>query len=96
MLTRGSKFYDCSRKIQDRRIGKGLTKERLAEMFEVSTDTILLLNTDEEVINRSPLHLGSIYLVVKDFKKSVAFMNSFLVSVFLNVVVAEISLWTGF
>ena len=94
-------------KIQELRIGKGLTQERLAEMlevsrqsvskwelgqavpdvdkiirmselFNVSTDTILLRNTDEEAVNQNPLHLGSIYLVVKDFEKSVAFYEKFL------------------
>ena len=93
--------------IQDLRIGKGLTQERLAEMlevsrqsvskwelgqavpdvdkiirmselFNVSTDTILLRNTEEEVVNQNPLHLGSIYLVVKDFEKSVEFYEKFL------------------
>ena len=92
--------------IQDLRIGKGLTQERLAEMlevsrqsvskwelgqavpdvdkiirmselFNVSTDTILLRNTDTEAVNQNPLHLGSIYLVVKDFEKSVAFYEKF-------------------
>ena len=93
-------------KIQDLRIGRGLTQERLAEMlevsrqsvskwelgqaipdvdkiirmselFQVSTDTILLRDTGEEAINKNPLHLGSIYLVVKDFEKSVAFYEKF-------------------
>lgn len=93
-------------KIQDLRIGKGLTQERLADMlevsrqsvskwelgqavpdvdkiirmselFHVSTDTILVRNTDERVADQNPLHLGSIYLVVKDFEKSVAFYEKF-------------------
>lgn len=92
--------------IQGLRIEKGLTQERLAEMlevsrqsvskwelgqavpdvdkiirmselFNVSTDTILLRNTDTEAVNQNPLHLGSIYLVVKDFEKSVAFYEKF-------------------
>lgn len=93
-------------KIQNLRIEKGLTQERLAEMlevsrqsvskwelgqavpdldkiirmselFNVSTDTILLQNKDEEALNQNPLHLGSIYLIVKDFEKSVAFYEKF-------------------
>lgn len=93
--------------IQNLRIQKGLTQERLAEMlevsrqsvskwelgqampdvdkiirmselFDVSTDTILLKNPANEQININPLHLGSIYLVVKDFEKSVEFYEKFL------------------
>ena len=92
--------------IQKLRIQKGLTQERLAEMlevsrqsvskwelgqalpdvdkivrmselFEVSTDTILMKNPQEENVNENPLHLGSIYLVVKDFEKSVDFYERF-------------------
>ena len=95
-----------AQKIQALRIEKGLTQERLAEMlevsrqsvskwelgqavpdvdkiirmselFNVSTDKILLRNTEEEIVNQNPLHLGSIYLVVKDFEKSVAFYEKF-------------------
>ena len=51
---------------------------RKSELFQVSTDTILLRNSDEEAVNRNPLHLGSIYLVVKDFEKSVVFYEKFL------------------
>lgn len=93
--------------IHNLRIQKGLTQERLAEMlevsrqsvskwelgqavpdvdkiirmselFNVSTDTILLKNTEDVQINKNPLHLGSIYLVVKDFEKSVEFYEKFL------------------
>lgn len=93
--------------IQNLRIQKGLTQERLAEMlevsrqsvskwelgqavpdvdkiirmselFDVSTDTILLRNIEDEQVNRNPLHLGSVYLVVKDFEKSVEFYEKFL------------------
>lgn len=92
--------------IQNLRIKKGLTQERLAEMldvsrqsvskwelgqavpdvdkiirmsdlFDVSTDTLLLHNYDDEV-NTNPLHLGSIYLIVKDFERSVDFYEKFL------------------
>lgn len=50
---------------------------RMSELFEVSTDTILLRDrvTDE---NKNPLHLGSIYLVVKDFERSVDFYEKLL------------------
>ena len=93
-------------KIQELRIEKGLTQERLAELmdvsrqsvskwelgqaipdvekiirmselFHVSTDTILLRSTNEVSVNQNPLHLGSIYLVVKDFEKSVEFYEKF-------------------
>lgn len=93
--------------IQNIRIQKGLTQERLAEMlevsrqsvskwelgqavpdvdkiirmselFNVSTDTLLLRNAEEEKVSKNPLHLGSVYLVVKDFEKSVEFYEKFL------------------
>ncbi len=93
--------------IKDLRIQKGLTQERLAELlevsrqsiskwelgqtvpdvdkiicmselFDVSTDTLLLRNTVEAEVNKNPLHLGSIYLVVKDFERSVEFYEKFL------------------
>lgn len=94
-------------KIQELRVQKGLTQERLAELldvsrqsvskwelgqaipdvekiirmselFGVSTDAILLRETKEEEAPANPLHLGSIYLVVKDFEKSVQFYEKFL------------------
>lgn len=94
-------------RIQDLRIEKGLTQERLAEMlevsrqsvskwelgqavpevdkiirmselFDVSTDKILLRDVTDEAIVRNPLHLGSVYLVVKDFERSVDFYEKFL------------------
>lgn len=89
------------------RIERGLTQERLAEMLEVSrqsvskwelgqavpavdtvihlsklfdvtTDVILTGDANEPQKPANPLHLGSIYLVVKDFEKSVAFYEKFL------------------
>ncbi len=51
---------------------------RISELFEVSTDTILLRNLENDKINKNPLHLGSIYLMVKDFEKSVEFYEKFL------------------
>lgn len=94
-------------KIQNLRIERGLTQERLAEMlevsrqsvskwelgqtvpdvdkiiriselFDVSTDEILLKKINDETVNKNPLHLGSVYLVVKDFEKSVEFYEKFL------------------
>ena len=94
-------------RIQELRIQKGLTQERLAEMlevsrqsvskwelgqavpdvdkivrmselFEVSTDAILIGKEEEEPENKNPLHLGSIYLIVKDFERSVGFYEKFL------------------
>lgn len=93
--------------IQNLRVQKGLTQERLAEMlevsrqsiskwelgqavpdvekiirmselFNVSTDTLLLRNAENEQANKNPLHLGSIYLIVKDFERSVEFYEKFL------------------
>lgn len=51
---------------------------RMSELFNVSTDAILLRNTEDEQANKNPLHLGSIYLIVKDFEKSVEFYEKFL------------------
>ena len=93
--------------IQELRIQKGLTQEQLAEMLEVSrqsvskwelgqampdidriirmselfgvsTDKLLLRDAKAEQVNNNPLHLGSIYLVVKDFERSVEFYEKFL------------------
>lgn len=93
--------------IQRIRIQKGLTQERLAEMlevsrqsvskwelgqaipdvekivrmselFDVSTDTLLLREPEEPEVSKNPLHLGSVYLVVKDFERSVTFYEKFL------------------
>ncbi len=51
---------------------------RISELFSVSTDTLLLRNIENEKVNKNPLHLGSIYLVVKDFERSVDFYEKFL------------------
>lgn len=93
--------------IQKLRIQKGLTQERLAEMldvsrqsvskwelgqampdvdriirmselFGVSTDSILLREEEAAQEDKNPLHLGSIYLVVKDFERSVEFYEKLL------------------
>ncbi len=93
--------------IQNLRIQKGLTQERLAEMLEVSrqsiskwelgqaipdvdkiirmselfgvsTDILLLRSSENNQTDKNPLHLGSIYLVVKDFEKSIEFYDKFL------------------
>lgn len=50
---------------------------RMSELFDVSTDTILLRNVPAEK-NKNSLHLGTVYLVVKDFEKSVDFYEKFL------------------
>lgn len=47
---------------------------RMSEIFGVATDKILLPDRNED----NSLHLGSIYLVVKDFEKSVAFYEALL------------------
>lgn len=93
--------------IQELRIQKGLTQEQLAEMlevsrqsvskwelgqampdidriirmselFNVSTDKLLLRDVKAEQVNKNPLHLGSVYLIVKDFERSVEFYEKFL------------------
>ena len=51
---------------------------RLSELFDVTTDEILTGNTGEPDVPANPLHLGCVYLVVKDFEKSVAFYEKFL------------------
>ena len=50
---------------------------RMSELFDVPTDTILLRNAPVEE-NENPLHLGTVYLVVKDFEKSIEFYEKFL------------------
>lgn len=50
---------------------------RMSELFEVSTDAILMKNSTKENVNDNPLHLGSVYLVVKDFERSIAFYETF-------------------
>lgn len=50
---------------------------RMSELFGVSTDAILLRNAEVQE-NKNPLHLGTVYLVVKDFEKSVEFYEKFL------------------
>ena len=49
----------------------------MSQLFNVSTDTILLRDTNEVAMEENPLHLGSIYLVVKDFEKSIEFYEKF-------------------
>lgn len=51
---------------------------RMSELFNVSTDTLLIRNAENEQCNKNPLHLGSIYLIVKDFERSIEFYEKFL------------------
>lgn len=51
---------------------------RMSELFDVSTDEILTGGREEPQITPNPLHLGSVYLVVKDFEKSVTFYEKLL------------------
>ena len=48
----------------------------LSRLFDVSTDQ-LLLDTDERK-KRQELHLGSVYLIVKEFEKSIKFYEKLL------------------
>lgn len=50
---------------------------RISKLFNVSTDTILMQTTAVEQKNENQLHLGSVYLIVKDFEKSLAFYEKF-------------------
>lgn len=50
---------------------------RMSELFDVSTDTLLLRKKEKEHQNKNPLHLGCVYLVVKDFEKSIKFYEEF-------------------
>ena len=51
---------------------------RMGEIFGISCDELLLRNADESCKNKNPLHLGSVYLIVKDFEKSVEFYEKLL------------------
>lgn len=51
---------------------------RIAELFDVSTDTLLLRDAQNIREKKNPLHLGCVYLIVKDFEKSVEFYEKFL------------------
>jgi lactoylglutathione lyase len=49
----------------------------MSKLFDVSTDE-LLLGSEERKRNYQQLHLGSIYLIVKDFEKSIRFYEKLL------------------
>jgi len=51
----------------------------MSRLFHVTTDELLLVNEDSYLKpNKNVLHLGSIYLIVKDFQRSIAFYEAFL------------------
>jgi len=50
---------------------------KMADIFEVSTDTLLLRDATDKAENDNPLHLACIYLVVKNFERSVDFYEKF-------------------
>lgn len=50
----------------------------MSKLFDVSTDAILFNKSEEYTEKKNPLHLGSVYLIVKDFEKSVDFYERFL------------------
>lgn len=92
--------------IQKMRIEHGFTQERLAELLEVSRQSVskwelgqavpevdkiirmselfgvttdeLLLRTSRDEPPGNPLHLGSVYLIVRDFERSVGFYEKLL------------------
>ena len=55
-----------------------IDKVIMSKLFLVGTDEILL--EDEEIKNLRPqeIHLGSIYLIVRDFEKSISFYEQLL------------------
>lgn len=94
-------------RIQQFRINNGLTQEKLAEMLNVSrqsvskwemdqslpevdkivlmsklfgvgTNEILLEAADRKKLRPQELHLGSVYLITRDFEKSIAFYEKLL------------------
>jgi len=51
----------------------------MSRLFQVTTDELLLVNEDMFLKpNKNMLHLGSIYLIVKNFKKSIDFYEKLL------------------
>ncbi len=50
----------------------------ISKIFSVSIDRILLEDTDIKKINPQVLHLGSIYLIVRDFEKAIGFYERLL------------------
>ena len=50
---------------------------KMADLFNVSTDVLLLRDRSENAENDNPLHLACIYLVAKDFDKTVDFYEKF-------------------
>lgn len=94
-------------RIQQLRINNGLTQEKLAEMlnvsrqsvskwemeqslpevdkiilmsklFDVGTNEILLEAEDIKKLRPQEVHLGSVYLIARDFEKSIAFYEKLL------------------
>lgn len=94
-------------RIQQFRVNNGLTQEKLAEMLNVSrqsvskwemdqslpevdkiilmsklfgvgTNEILLEAADRKKLRPQELHLGSVYLIARDFEKSIAFYEKLL------------------
>ena len=94
-------------RIQQFRVNNGLTQEKLAEMLDVSrqsvskwemdqslpevdkivlmsklfgvgTNEILLEAADRKKLRPQELHLGSVYLIARDFEKSIAFYEKLL------------------
>lgn len=49
----------------------------MSKLFNISTDE-LLLDAEERKRNNQQLHLGSVYLVVKDFEKSIKYYEKLL------------------
>lgn len=50
----------------------------MSKLFSVGTDEILLETDEIENFRPQEIHLGSIYLIVRDFEKSISFYEQLL------------------
>lgn len=50
----------------------------LSKLFSIGTNEILLEDADIKKLRPQEMHLGSIYLIVRDFEKSIRFYEQFL------------------
>ena len=50
----------------------------MSKLFRITTDELLLVNANSYLKpNKNILHFGSVYLIVKDFQKSIDFTKNF-------------------
>ena len=50
----------------------------MSKLFDVGTNEILLEEKDIKKLRRQEIHLGSVYLIARDFEKSIAFYEKLL------------------